>query len=151
MADSHPCGGHAHRCSGHIRHRTLHVIVMVVWRRCYFLVEDAELVFFSLKIVVAVIAELAVGTGLMRPTMPRKGVSSVKGGALHIRCRRTYCARLSDLENALVQWGQTYGRSCVCVLTCLTAEELSAAAEIKGSWRMLKNSTIKGYIPFQMF
>jgi hypothetical protein len=27
--------------------------------------------------------------------------------------RRTYCAKLSDLENALLQCGQIYGLSCV--------------------------------------
>lgn len=133
MADSHPGGRHVHRCSGYVRHRTLHVIVvMVVRRRRYFLIEDAELVFFSVEIVVAVRADLAVGTRLMRSTMPTVGVSLFIGGAPHMRCERTYCARLSDLENALLQCGQTYGRSCVCVLTCLTAGILSALAEIKG-------------------
>lgn len=35
--------------------------------------------------------------------------------------RATYWARLSDLENALLQCGHTYGRSWVWVLTCLAA------------------------------
>lgn len=43
----------------------------------------------------------------------------------------TYWARLSDLEKALLQCGQMYGRSWVCVLTCLAARKKSAAAEIK--------------------
>ena len=33
----------------------------------------------------------------------------------------TYWARLSDLEKALLHSGQTYGRSCVWVRTCLGA------------------------------
>jgi hypothetical protein len=36
--------------------------------------------------------------------------------------RNAYWARLSDLEKALLHRSQTYGRSCVCVRTCLSAE-----------------------------
>jgi len=47
----------------------------------------------------------------MRAPMPGIGVSkdlSQRGGVVKVE---TYCARLSDREKALLQCGQTYGRS----------------------------------------
>lgn len=114
VTDSHPGRWHAHRGCCHVSHRTvrhgaLHVaIVVVVIRRWWrLLVEDTEFVLFSLEILIAIVAQFAVCTRLMSTSMPRIGVSwFVRFGGV-----ATYWARLSDRENALLQWGQTYGRS----------------------------------------
>lgn len=49
------------------------------------------------------------------------GVTCQPCTKIRVRGYGTYCARLSEREKALLHRGQTYGRSCVCVRTCLSA------------------------------
>ena len=144
-------GGHAgagqpHRQSQRRRrrHRTGQVAV-VGWGGV--LVEGTEFVLFVLELFVAVAAQFAVGAGFVRAAVSGWNLSACGLLVAHMRqicgtsaitdqawAGRTYWARLSDLEKALLQCGQMYGRSCVCVLTCLAARtkvKQSAAAEIK--------------------
>lgn len=81
-------------------------------------VQSAELVFFVLQVVVAVAAQFAIGAGFVRAAVPVEGYLSVLMlflGTCEITrdaCgEATYWARLSDLEKALLQCGQMYGRS----------------------------------------
>lgn len=48
----------------------------------------------------------------------------------------TYWARLSEREKALLHSGQTYGRSCVWVRTCLSARVSVYAKQEKNSGEM---------------
>ena len=114
--NSHSCSRHAH--GRHVRHCALHVIAMVWWRRGI-LIENSEFVLLSLKIFVTIVANLTIRTGLVRATMSEMYVSL--GRNYRSFALGTYWARLSDREKALLQLGHTYGRSCVCVLTCLNA------------------------------
>ena len=71
-----------------------------------------EIIVLALKIFLIEAAKrLAILAGLMGATMPvdQQSVwwSEIEGGTA------TYWARLSERENALLQRGQTYGRSCV--------------------------------------
>lgn len=85
MTASDPHPGSRHTDRRHVRHRALHIIVVIRWWG-RLLVQDAEFILFSLEILIAIIADLTVWACLMRATMSGLRVSLVRGfGALQLR------------------------------------------------------------------
>ncbi len=67
MAGSHGTSRKAQGVAVHGRHGCLHVAVLWWWSRL--IIQGAKLVLLGLEIVIGVNAHLAIGTGLVSPTM----------------------------------------------------------------------------------
>lgn len=93
------------------------------------LLEGVELVILTLELILVEVAQrLAIRTGLVCAAMSGSNVSVVQTWPT---AGVAYWARLSEREKALLHSGQTYGRSCVWVRTCLSARSSASISIYK--------------------